>query len=187
MTKDRQQSTETAVGKDAAGQTDSDFGSATTEALRAAVREAKALLLALEVTGATHIAVRVPGAEIEIERTPGTVISPAVATRGPGVNVPESNSLSAEAGVVVVSAPLVGIFFRASSPGSKPFVEVGQPVSIGQQVGIIEAMKVMNEVVSDVQGVVAEILVADGTAVCYEQALMRIDVSATGGDAGTGD
>jgi acetyl-CoA carboxylase biotin carboxyl carrier protein len=186
MTKDRQRSTKMAVSERVARQTDGDLGPATTAALHAAVQEAKGLLLALEVTGATHVAICVAGIEIEIDRVPGTALSPAVATPAPGGDVSESNLRSAEAGSVLVGAPLVGIFYRAPAPGAKPFVEVGQPVSAGQQVGLIEAMKLMNEVVSDAQGIVAEILVADGTPVSYEQALMRIDISASTGDAGTG-
>ena len=83
---------------------------------------------------------------------------------------------SAAPGTMPVVAPLVGVFYRSSSPGAKAFVEVGDTVERGQVVGIVEAMKVMNEVTSDYRGTVAEILVENGEAVQYEQALMRIDV-----------
>jgi len=76
-----------------------------------------------------------------------------------------------------VVAPLVGIFYRSSSPGAKPFVEVGDTVESGQKVGIIEAMKTMNEVTSDYSGVVTEILAKNGEAVQYEQSLMLIDTA----------
>ena len=75
-----------------------------------------------------------------------------------------------------VVAPLVGVFYRASSPGARPFVEVGDTVERGQTVCIIEAMKVMNEVTSDFRGTVASILVEDGEAVQYEQPLLSIDM-----------
>ena len=78
-----------------------------------------------------------------------------------------------------VVAPLVGVFYRAASPGAKPFVEVGDTVERGQKVGIVEAMKMMNEVTSDFRGTVAEIVVQNGDTVQYEQTLMLIDV--TGG------
>jgi acetyl-CoA carboxylase biotin carboxyl carrier protein len=132
MTKDRQQNTRITVSKGVAGQADGDLRPAATEVLLAAVQEAKGLLLALEATGATHVAICVAGIEIEIDRAPGTVLSPAVATPAPGGDVSESNLRSAEVGGVLIAAPLVGIFYRAPAPGAKPFVEVGQPVSTGQ-------------------------------------------------------
>ena len=79
-------------------------------------------------------------------------------------------------GTMPVVAPLVGIFYRASSPGADPFVSVGDTVERGQTVCIIEAMKVMNEVTSDFRGTVVEILVENGEAVQYEQPLLLIDV-----------
>jgi acetyl-CoA carboxylase biotin carboxyl carrier protein len=75
-----------------------------------------------------------------------------------------------------VVAPIVGVFYRSGSPGAKPFVEVGDTVERGQVVGIVEAMKVMNEVQSDFRGVVEEILVENGEAVQYEQRLMTLRV-----------
>jgi acetyl-CoA carboxylase biotin carboxyl carrier protein len=76
-----------------------------------------------------------------------------------------------------VVSPLVGVFYTAASPGAKAFVQVGDRVERGQVVGIVEAMKVMNEVASDYRGVVKEILVSNGDAVQYEARLMLIDTS----------
>jgi acetyl-CoA carboxylase biotin carboxyl carrier protein len=74
-------------------------------------------------------------------------------------------------------APLVGVFYRAASPGAKPFVDVGDTVERGQVVGIVEAMKMMNEVTSDFRGTVAEFAVKNGDTVQYEQPLMYIDMA----------
>ena len=74
----------------------------------------------------------------------------------------------------VVNSPLVGTFYKAASPDSKPFVEVGTKVKKGQILGIIEAMKLMNEIESDFDGVVEAILVNDGDVVEFGQALFRI-------------
>ena len=71
-----------------------------------------------------------------------------------------------------ITSPMVGTFYTASSPGAKPFVEVGQTVSTGQVVCIIEAMKLMNEIESEVSGKVTQICVKDGEAVEYGQVLM---------------
>lgn len=71
-----------------------------------------------------------------------------------------------------IKAPLVGTFYAAPSPDQKPFVQVGDTVKKGDVVLIIESMKLMNEVTSDIDGVVQEILVKNGEAVEYDQPLM---------------
>ncbi len=75
----------------------------------------------------------------------------------------------------VIKSPLVGTFYRAPSPGAPPFVEEGDIVSKGQVVCIIEALKVMNEIESDVNGRVVKILVENGQPVEYGQELMYIE------------
>ena len=73
-----------------------------------------------------------------------------------------------------VRSPLVGTFYAAPSPGADPFVRVGDEVEPGQTVGIVEAMKLMNPIVADEGGVVAEVLVGDAESVEYDQVLMRL-------------
>jgi acetyl-CoA carboxylase biotin carboxyl carrier protein len=75
---------------------------------------------------------------------------------------------------VAVRAPLVGTFYLAPSPGADPFVRPGDEVEIGQTLGILEAMKLMNPIIADDPGVVAEILVGDAESVEYDQVLMRL-------------
>jgi acetyl-CoA carboxylase biotin carboxyl carrier protein len=74
-----------------------------------------------------------------------------------------------------VTAPMVGTFYRAPSPDAPPFVAEGDPVDAGQTVCIIEAMKLFNEIQSDVRGRVARVLVESGTPVEYGQPLLLID------------
>ncbi|GIX28870.1 MAG: acetyl-CoA carboxylase biotin carboxyl carrier protein subunit [Burkholderiales bacterium] len=76
----------------------------------------------------------------------------------------------------VIKSPMVGTFYRSSSPGSKPFVELGQTVKAGDTLCIIEAMKLMNEIESDVAGVVKAILVENGQPVEYGEPLFVIEV-----------
>jgi acetyl-CoA carboxylase biotin carboxyl carrier protein len=76
---------------------------------------------------------------------------------------------------VEVKSPMVGTFYKAAEPGSKAYVSVGDRVSKGQIVCIIEAMKIMNEIESEHSGVVREILVQDAQPVEYGQVLFRID------------
>jgi len=76
---------------------------------------------------------------------------------------------------VPITSPMVGTFYSAPSPGSTSFTEIGKIVNVGQTVCIIEAMKLMNEIESDVAGKVIEICVQDGQPVEYGQVLMIIE------------
>ena len=75
----------------------------------------------------------------------------------------------------VLRAPLVGTFYRSASPGSKPFIEIGQHVNIGDPVCIIEAMKMFNQIEADHAGVVTRLLVENGQPVEYDQPLLIIE------------
>ena len=75
----------------------------------------------------------------------------------------------------IVKSPMVGTFYRAGAPGAKPLVEVGQSVSEGDRLCIIEAMKLMNEIEADASGVIKAILVENGEPVEYGQPLFVID------------
>lgn len=74
-----------------------------------------------------------------------------------------------------VKSPMVGTFYRSSSPEAKPFVEVGQKVSVGDTLCIVEAMKMMNQIESDKSGVVKDILVGNQEAVEFDQPLFIIE------------
>ena len=87
----------------------------------------------------------------------------------PPPSVPGSRS-----DLIEVTAPMVGTFYRAPGPEEPPFVEIGSRISVGQAVCILEAMKLMNELESEVSGEVIEILVENGTPVEFGQVLMRL-------------
>jgi acetyl-CoA carboxylase biotin carboxyl carrier protein len=74
-----------------------------------------------------------------------------------------------------VTSPMVGTFYSAPSPTAKPFVSIGQKINQGDTVGIIEAMKIMNQIESDQSGTVVEILVKDGEAVEFGQSLIVVE------------
>jgi acetyl-CoA carboxylase biotin carboxyl carrier protein len=74
-----------------------------------------------------------------------------------------------------VTSPMVGTFYRASSPGAKPFVEVGDTIKEGETICIVEAMKILNEIEADKTGTVTRILVDNGEAVEYGQPLYIIE------------
>jgi acetyl-CoA carboxylase biotin carboxyl carrier protein len=73
-----------------------------------------------------------------------------------------------------VTSPMVGTFYRSPEPSARPFVEVGDRVEVGDPVGIVEAMKLMNRILTDVAGVVASVEVADADGVEFGQPLVRI-------------
>jgi acetyl-CoA carboxylase biotin carboxyl carrier protein len=74
----------------------------------------------------------------------------------------------------IITAPMIGTYYSAPSPGEDPFVQIGDEVEVGQVIGIIEAMKIMNEIVADKSGVVADILVENAQAVEYGSPLVRL-------------
>ncbi len=76
--------------------------------------------------------------------------------------------------LVAITAPMVGTFYRAPAPGEPNFVEIGQRISVGQTVCILEAMKLMNELETELSGEVVEILLDNGTPVEFGQVLMRV-------------
>ena len=89
----------------------------------------------------------------------------------PSVAPPGSSDL------LEITSPMVGTFYRASAPGEDPFVEIGSSISVGQTICILEAMKLMNEIESELNGIVVEILVDNGTPVEFGQVLMRVKKS----------
>ena len=76
-----------------------------------------------------------------------------------------------------ITSPMVGTFYRAAAPGEDPFVEVGNNVKVGQTICILEAMKLMNEIESEYNAEIIEILVENGTPVEFGQVLMRVKQS----------
>ncbi len=79
--------------------------------------------------------------------------------------------------LVDVTSPMVGTFYRASAPGEDPFVEIGSQIKVGQTICILEAMKLMNEIESEFNAEIVEILVENGTPVEFGQVLMRVKQS----------
>ena len=76
-----------------------------------------------------------------------------------------------------ITAPMVGTFYRAAAPGDEPFVEIGNTIKVGQTICILEAMKLMNEIESEFNAEIVEILVENGTPVEFGQVLMRVKQS----------
>ena len=94
-------------------------------------------------------------------------------------NEPESPQVAppGRADLVEITSPMVGTFYRAAAPGEDPFVEVGNNIKVGQTICILEAMKLMNEIESEFNAEIVEILVENGTPVEFGQVLMRVKQS----------
>ena len=97
----------------------------------------------------------------------------------PLVNEPDTPQVAppSRADLAEITSPMVGTFYRAAAPGEAPFVEVGNIIKVGQTICILEAMKLMNEIESEFNGEIVEILVENGTPVEFGQVLMRVKQS----------
>jgi acetyl-CoA carboxylase biotin carboxyl carrier protein len=117
------------------------------------------------------------GKEVVVLSPPALPASPPV-VQAPAVPAQVPAPAQEEAAPVleghIVKAPMVGTFYRAGAPGAKPFVEVGDSVKAGQPICIIEAMKLMNEIEADKDGVIKAIMVENGQPVEYGEPLMMI-------------
>ena len=101
--------------------------------------------------------------------------APAAPAAAPAAAAPATPAAAAEPAGHLVRSPMVGTFYRSAAPGGKPFVEIGQPVNVGDPVCIIEAMKMFNQIEADRAGTVTRILAENGQPVEYDQPLLVIE------------
>lgn len=139
------------------------------------------LAVLLERSELSELEVRV-GATGLVLRKPSALPPPPVATAGPGPTGGEEEAPSGEAVVEAlpaerpsVKAPLTGFWYASPSPGSSPYVAPGGEVAVGQVIGLIEAMKLFNEIKSDLAGRVVKIHAEDGKLVKAKQPLIEVD------------
>jgi len=150
------------------------------------LRKLKTLIDLVAESGIAELEVTEGEDKVRIVKQPGVAVAlaPAVAHATPVPLAPAALQPASAAAPVaaaaeepqghLVKSPMVGTFYRASGPGAKPFVEVGQAVKPGDTLCIIEAMKLLNEIEAEVAGTVKEILAENGQAVEYGQALFVI-------------
>ncbi|MBX3173025.1 MAG: acetyl-CoA carboxylase biotin carboxyl carrier protein [Gemmatimonadaceae bacterium] len=106
---------------------------------------------------------------------PAMAAAPAAAPAAPAAAAPAAAAPAAASNTVDVKSPMVGTFYGAPEPGAKAYVSVGQSVKKGQVLCIIEAMKIMNEIESEVSGKIVEVLASDAHPVEFGQVLFRVD------------
>jgi acetyl-CoA carboxylase biotin carboxyl carrier protein len=151
------------------------------------LRKLKKLIDLVQESGIGEIEITEGEEKVRISRQvaapPMIMASPAMQPMAMGV-APAAGAAPAAAPVAAppaepkghaLKSPMVGTFYRAPSPGAPPFVEIGQSVTKGQTLCIIEAMKLLNEIESDVSGTIKAILVENGQPVEYGQPLFLIE------------
>jgi acetyl-CoA carboxylase biotin carboxyl carrier protein len=146
--------------------------------------EINRIIKVLEDKNLAQFELEVEGFKIKIARSAPAAVPPPAASPAPAPRAAGSASAAAQAaseaaaagqpGVHYVTSPMVGMFYRAPAPNSPPFVEIGEPVHKKQTLCIIEAMKLMNEIECDFDGIVKEIFVENGKPVEYGQKLFSI-------------
>jgi acetyl-CoA carboxylase biotin carboxyl carrier protein len=148
------------------------------------IKDIKELILAIDKTSIQKVDIENKDVKISISKGTDNQIkhteSPkTIEVKDEGIeelkhdNV-ENDIVTDDDKIYVVKSPIVGVFYKAPSPGAEPFVKVGDTVDKGQTLCIIEAMKIMNEIESEVSGEIVEILVENEGVVEYGQPLMKI-------------
>ena len=153
------------------------------------IRKVKKLIELLEESGIAEIEITEGDDAVRISRYAGhaaPVAAPPMPVAAPAATAPVAESpaasdapeAAAEESGHVVKSPMVGTFYSAAAPGSAPFVQIGDRIKAGDTICIVEAMKMMNQIESDADGVVKSIRVQNGEPVEYGQALITIDTGA---------
>jgi acetyl-CoA carboxylase biotin carboxyl carrier protein len=146
------------------------------------IRELKELIDLVKTSELTELEWERSGVRVRICRAPAPLVRHLAAESAvPGTSAPQGAPGAAggeapapETAGVVIRSPIVGTFYRSASPGAPPYVEVGDHVRRGQILCIVEAMKLLNEIEAEVDGVVAEVFVENARPVEYGEALFRI-------------
>ncbi|MFA0236573.1 MULTISPECIES: acetyl-CoA carboxylase biotin carboxyl carrier protein [unclassified Vibrio] len=148
------------------------------------IRKIKKLIELVEESGISELEISEGEESVRISRNSTAPVAPVQYAAAPApiaAAAPAAVPVAAEAAAPAVPAghqvlsPMVGTFYGAPSPDAKPFVKVGQSVTAGETLCIVEAMKMMNQIEADKSGVVTAILVEDGQPVEFDQALVIIE------------
>ena len=144
---------------------------------REAFRLIEEMLQLMESRGLVELEMEHQGLRIRLKKAPS---GPQLVEYSAGVPQPAAGPMAAAKAAegghrIVIKSPMVGTFYRAPAPDAPPFVEVGQDLEVGQVVCILEAMKLMNEIKSEVAGLISEILVESGAPVEFGQPLFVVE------------
>lgn len=136
----------------------------------------KKLIKTIKEEGISGLAIEEDGVKYEVQSSGGQIIAhPPMPTPAPSGAGPVSKKDKEDDGLTAIVSPMVGTFYRSPSPEAPAFIEVGQEVEPGKTVCIVEAMKLFNEIESEIRGKVVKILVENGQPVEYGQKLILIN------------
>ncbi len=103
--------------------------------------------------------------------------SPSPAVSAPAASAAKTDEPAASANLLEIKSPIVGTFYRSASPDKPPYKKVGDKVAVGEVVCIVEAMKLFNEIESEVSGTIVQVLIEDASPIEYDQVLFLVDPS----------
>lgn len=150
------------------------------------IRKVKKLIELIEESDVAEIEIHEGEESVRISRVSSTMppitmsapqpqMAPAAAPAAPAAAAEATSEAKPELTGHAIRSPMVGTFYRSPTPTSKPFVEVGQQVNVGETLCIIEAMKILNQIECDKSGVISKILVENGQPVEYNEPLFIIE------------
>lgn len=134
-------------------------------------KQIREIIEIFEASGLSHMELEEGNLKIRLEK-PATPSMNAPMAQIVHTPMPKEPEPEVEEEKITINSPLVGTFYRAKSPKDQPYVQVGDRVHVGDVICMVEAMKTMNEIQSDKEGIVKEILVENGAMVEYDQALI---------------
>ena len=154
-------------------------GGGTPEGLPAGLSgEVRALIEMMSRGGIAELSLQTGAVKLRLRTKEGMTASGGVATQIVAAPVATDPATADEPEGLVIPAPMLGTFYRAPGPGEPAFADVGDEITVGQTIGIIEAMKIMNEIAAEVSGTIVEFLVESGQPVEYGQPLLRLTPAA---------
>ena len=150
------------------------------------IKEIREMIQLMNENNLSEIELEKEGLRIKLRKGPGGVIESSIVqepraaqTTSKVLEAPGGKETSKEtppaAPKIIVKSPMVGTFYTAPAPDAPPFVQVGSQVEVGQVICVIEAMKLMNEIKSEVRGRIAAILVSNGDPVEFGQVLFQLE------------
>lgn len=150
------------------------------------IKELKEMITLMNDNGLTELEVEKDNVKVKLKKQPSGVVTQEVVRHAPGISghtagtpvIHKELSISTQPEAAtdefVVRSPMVGTFYGAPTPEAEPFVSVGKVIKEDEVLCIIEAMKLMNEIKSEVAGIVTAVMVKNGQAVEYDQPLFQI-------------
>lgn len=146
------------------------------------INEIKKLIKVFESAKVTELSIQEGDLKIKISKNGSSTnvgyVQPNLPVEVPAVSAEPAKSVEpVQDNSHIIKSPIVGTFYRAPAPDADPYVQAGDSVSTGSVLCIVEAMKLMNEIESDISGKILQILVEDGTPVEFNQPLFRIEKS----------